>query len=169
MKLPYTQSVMFGLVVLGIPAIAIAYLLYRLALPRPIPGIPCHATSAKRVLGDLPELIRWQKSTSEVFTFMAAQFTELNSPILQLFLKPFGRPAVFLADFREGQDILMRRTKEFDRSNFVGDMFIGILPHHQLSMPTNDASKAQRRLLSDTMSPEFLHHVGLSTSTSSLN
>jgi hypothetical protein len=53
----------------------------------------------------------------------------------------------------------MRRMKEFDRSNFMGDLFLGLLPDHHISMPSNETFKKQSSLLSDTMSPAFLQDI----------
>ena len=146
-------------VAVAVVALTLCYLLYRAALPQPIPGIPYHKASAKRVLGDAPAMLKNREETGTVLDWMAAQCVELDSPIIQLFVRPFGRPFVILADFRESQDILMRRAKEFDRSNFFGDMFLGLLPNWHLVLPTNDTFRKQRKLISDTMSPAFLHNV----------
>jgi hypothetical protein len=139
--------------------LTICYLLYRAALPRPIPGIPYHKASARSILGDIPAMVKHTQEAAQVFDWMAAQCVNLNSPIVQLFVRPLGRPFVILADFREGQDILMRRMKEFDRSVFMGDVTIGLAPDHHISMPSNNTFKKQRRLLADTMSPTFLQEV----------
>lgn len=139
--------------------LSICYLLYRAALPRPILGIPYHKASARSILGDIPAMLKHTQETSQVFDWMVGQCVDLNSPVVQIFARPLGRPFVILADFRESQDILMRRMKEFDRSNFFGDLFLGVLPHHHISMPTNETFKKQRRLLSDSMSPTFLQDV----------
>jgi hypothetical protein len=151
--LPSSTLAIFGTV------LTICYLLYRAGLPRPIPGIPYHKASTRSILGDIPALLKHTKETSEVFDWIVAQCVELNSPIVQVFIRPLGRPFVVLADFRECQDILMRRMKEFDRSNYLGDVFLGLMPYHHISMPTNDTFKKQRRLLADTMSPTFLQEI----------
>lgn len=109
---PTTYAVLTAVLILG-------YAAYRAALPKPIPGIPYHEKSAKSVLGDAPPMVRHQQEFGTVFDWMTSQGGELNSPIFQLFLKPFSRPAVFLTDPREAQDVLLRRAKEFDRSQFL--------------------------------------------------
>ena len=73
-------------------AAVFAYLLYRIALPRPIPGIPYNKISASRLLGDLPDALDWHRRRSELFTFLAAQPVKLKSPIVQVFLRPFSKP-----------------------------------------------------------------------------
>lgn len=151
--LSLSSCVLFGSVA------AVLYLSYRAILPRPIPGIPYNKNAVKSVLGDMPSMARHHGTTQEVFTWMTQQCVDLNSPVIQLFLHPFGRPVVFIVDFRESMDILLRRTKEFDRSNFFGDLFVGLLPAHHISMPTNATFKHQRRLLADTMSSAFLADV----------
>ncbi|KAF2152690.1 cytochrome P450 [Myriangium duriaei CBS 260.36] len=151
-NLPPTYVLAAAVVVLG-------YFLYRAALPKPIPGIPHHKKSAQSIWGDVPSLLKHQKNHPQVFDWMTAQALELNSPIFQLFINPFGRPKVFIVDHRESTDILLRRSKDFDRSNFFGDIFVGTIPEHHIVGPTNERFKAQRKLLSDTMSPSFLNNV----------
>ncbi|KAK7699121.1 hypothetical protein SLS64_011898 [Diaporthe eres] len=90
---------------------------------------------------------------------MSPQSKELNSPIFQIFPEPLGRPKVVLNDFREEQDILMRRGKEFDRAYTVHHLFKGIVPNHHIIEKTNAVWKGHRRLLQDLMSPGFLDGV----------
>ncbi|KAH6645266.1 cytochrome P450 [Truncatella angustata] len=136
-----------------------SYLLYQWALPKPIPGIPYNVDSSRKILGDIPALLGEISGTDKTFmNYVRKQVDQHNSPIIQLFLRPFGKPMVILSDFRESQDILMRR-KEFDRSNFMEELFQGVAPEHHIMMPTNDVWKAHRRLLQDLMSPPFLNHV----------
>ena len=139
---------------------AFAFICYRFLLPRPLPGIPHHKSSARSILGDIPSMIKHVNETHEVFTWMTAQCYELNSPIVQLFIRPFGAPKVVICDFRETQDIAMRRLKDFDRSEFFFEILGGLIPDHHIHMPTNARMKAQKRLLSDTMTPSFLNQVG---------
>ena len=145
--------------IISLTAVAL-YLLYRAALPKPIPGIPYHKSSAKSILGDAPALVKHKDETQEGYDWMMQQCIELDSPIIQLFIRPFRRPIVFVTDFREAQDVLLRRTKEFDRSDFFGEMFQGVLPHSHLHRRSDAIWKAQRRLLADTMTPAFLNDVG---------
>lgn len=90
---------------------------------------------------------------------MTQQGVELDSPIFQLFLKPFSKPAVFITDPREAQDVLLRRAKWFDRSQFFEDVFSGTVPHNHVIQPTKDKFRQGRRLLADTMAAPFLKHV----------
>jgi hypothetical protein len=64
-----------------------------------------------------------------------------------------------LTDFRETQDILLRRGREFDRSSVLIDTLGVALPHHHIVRKTDAAWRAQRRLLQDLMLPRFLHGV----------
>ncbi|KAI0126333.1 cytochrome P450 [Xylariales sp. AK1849] len=135
------------------------YLLYQWALPKPIPGIPYNKDATSHVLGDVPGLLKEIQSTDGTFlSWMLNQVQRLNSPMIQIFIRPLGRPVVVLSDFRESQDILMRR-KEFDRSVIHREFFSGLAPHHHIHEPTNRVWKAHRRLLQDLMSPSFLHNV----------
>ncbi|CAL3971619.1 unnamed protein product [Diplocarpon coronariae] len=133
------------------------YVLYRYLLPKPIPGIPYNKRAIKSLLGDVLPMLKHIGETQELYTWITAQNVKLNSPIIQLFARPFSKPWVIVTDWREAQDILLRRTKEFDRSNFFGDIFVGLVPKHHISMKTNDEFKQHRRWLQDLMTPAFLH------------
>ncbi|KAI4721669.1 cytochrome P450 [Aureobasidium sp. EXF-10727] len=141
-------------------SLTLLYLVYRAALPRPIPGIPYNKNATRSVLGDVPEWFKYIKQNNgQALNWWQRQIEKHDSPIIQLFLKPFGRPVVIVADFREAQDILLRRNKEFDRSQIFDDIFSGVLPQHHITMKTTDKVKAQKRLLADTMLPSFLNEV----------
>ena len=137
---------------------ALLYLTYRAVLPRPIPGIAYHKSAANSLFGDVPKILRHLSINKAVTSWFPLQSIELNSPIVQLFIRPFGRPMVFLADWRESQDILTHR-KEFDRSRHFGEVLGGMLPKAFLIMQTDDTFRHQRRLVANTMSPPFLNQV----------
>jgi hypothetical protein len=157
---PYVTTL---LVVLG-PAICTfcLYLLYRWGLPRPVPGIPYNRAAAKSLLGDLPSLLKHLQITEEKLSWFPVQVAKLNSPIIQVFVRPFARPWVILADFRESQDILLRRTKEFDRGPEFRQVLSGITPdHHIIMSSSNPDFKMHRRLIQDLMTHAFLKNVCL--------
>ncbi|KAJ9416866.1 hypothetical protein QL093DRAFT_2400323 [Fusarium oxysporum] len=64
------------------------FCLYNLALPKPIPGIPYNKSATKRLLGDLPDLIEYQKHTEEQCRWFALQNQKFNSPVCQVFIRP---------------------------------------------------------------------------------
>ncbi|KAF2799649.1 cytochrome P450 [Melanomma pulvis-pyrius CBS 109.77] len=148
-----TPALVVGLVV------AALVLLYHAALPKPIPGIPYNHESSKSVLGDIPSMNAYKKETQEIFTWMTAQCQKLNSPIVQVFVRPFSTPWVIITDARECQDVLLRRSREFDRSRFTTDVVQPILREHHFSFPSGPKQKAHRALLSDLMTPGFLHEI----------
>lgn len=130
------------------------------ALPKPIPGIPHRANAVTSILGDFTSIGKYMASGDVTFfDWLTAQSKELNSPIFQIFPEPLGRPKVVLNDFREEQDILMRRGKEFDRAYTVHHLFKGIVPNRHIVEKTNAVWKSHRRLLQDLMSPGFLDGV----------
>lgn len=53
---------------------------------------------------------------------------------------------------------MARRTPEFDRAQFMKDIFVTLIPHEQVSMDTNDRWRANRKLVADVMSPDFLNN-----------
>lgn len=137
----------------------ISYLIYWAALPKPIPGIPHSRDGARHIFGDIPGILKTTANSDLTHVqWIQQQLEELESPIIQVFLGPFSRPVIVVADFRETQDVLMRR-KEWDRSDVLGDLFWGLIPDHHSQYKTDDVWKARRRLLQDLMSPSFLHNV----------
>ncbi|GKT86579.1 cytochrome P450 monooxygenase [Colletotrichum tofieldiae] len=137
----------------------VAYVLYHKLLPKPIPGIPYNKEATKTLLGDIPSIIKAVTKDRTLHKWMLSQVQNHNSPITQIFPRPLSQPWVVLADFRETQDICMRRTKEFDRAPLWVDIFAGALPEGHVHFPTNGKWKAHRRLLQDLMLPAFLNEV----------
>lgn len=137
----------------------LGYALYRAALPRPLPGIPHHKESANKILGDAPDMMNHIKKHGTMLDWLVMQGAELNSPLYQLFVQPFSKPIVYVTDPREAQDVVLRRAKEFDRSEFFMDLFAGSIPNHHVGQPTNEKFRRGRRLVADTMSNGFLNGV----------
>ncbi|KAL8284971.1 hypothetical protein RB597_002178 [Gaeumannomyces tritici] len=139
-------------------AVLAAYVLYRRLLPKPIPGVAYNPEAAVSMLGDLPSLLRDKDGMFEWMVKQAARHPD--SPLVQVFLQPFGgRPAVLLTDFRESQDIMVRRGREWDRSDWTIDLLGALLPKHHVNLKTGPEWKAHRRLLQDLMTPSFLDRV----------
>lgn len=149
---------------LAVTAIAAAsliglYALYQFLLPKPIPGIPYNAKSANRLLGDIPNLISELSKGGDFVEWLADQHIKSNSAIRQIFLRPFGRPMILLADYRECRELMVFRTKDFDRSQDVSSMLRPVVRTNQFAQPTGSDWKLHRRLVQDTMSPAFLQDV----------
>ncbi|KAJ0163687.1 hypothetical protein CTA2_2576 [Colletotrichum tanaceti] len=137
----------------------VAYLPFRALLPRPLPGIPYNEAASRSVLGDMPEMVGHAEKTGELYDWLGAQNVKHRSPIVQVFGRPFGKPWVIVSDFRETQDILMRRVKELDRSAFTADLLGGVIPEHHSRWQTNDGWRGRRRLVGDVLTPSFLNKV----------
>ena len=82
-------------------AVGLLYLVYRALLPKPIPGKPCDERFANSILGDIPDLLRWQLKHQEVFPCMVEKCRRLKSPIMQVFARVGGKPWVVMVDARE--------------------------------------------------------------------
>ncbi|KAJ0333089.1 hypothetical protein COL922a_011075 [Colletotrichum nupharicola] len=149
----------YGFVILAVGvSVWLLYSLYQKALPKPIKGIPYNPESTKRIMGDLPDLASTVARTGDLSAWLVGRAAQFDSPVVQIFLRPLSPPIVLLSDFREAQDMCMRR-KEFDRGKILRDLFTGPSPNHQITMVTGDQWKANRRLLQDLMSPPFLQNV----------
>ena len=71
--------------------------------------------------------------TGETWSFVTKRVQELNSPIIQLFMRgPLRKPWVVITDFRESLDIQTVRQGEFDRSAFLADVFGPLLPYNHV-------------------------------------
>ncbi|RAH48783.1 cytochrome P450 [Aspergillus brunneoviolaceus CBS 621.78] len=103
-------------VAVGLVLAALHQVYHRLLLPRPIRDIPHIAGSARRLLGDLPELQKIMASTQDIQSWLLEQTRRLKSPLIQLFLDPLGKPVVVLNDPREAFDLLLYRSRDFDRT-----------------------------------------------------
>ncbi|KAJ0270746.1 hypothetical protein COL940_011480 [Colletotrichum noveboracense] len=100
------------------------------------------------------------KNKTSLWKWVSSQCEKLQSPIIQLWLAPFSRPIVVLSDFREAEDITMRRTKELDRSDSLEHIFGPLFPQYHMLIKSQDPLyKRQRRWLQDLMTPGFLHNV----------
>ncbi|KAK1722412.1 cytochrome P450 [Colletotrichum acutatum] len=127
-----------------------------LIMVQPIPGIPYNKHAAKSIFGDIPDIKR--ESPGNLLSWIAAQSRRHISPIFQVWLGPLTKPTVVIADFQEGQNILLRR-KELDRSSFMSNVLSGEAKSFHITLKTGPQWKAQRRLLQDLKTPAFLHRV----------
>jgi hypothetical protein len=122
-----------------------AYALYLAVFPCPIDGIPYNKDAARRVFGDVSDALAYRRKHQEISGFLTEQLVKLNKPVIQLFLRPFGKPWVVVADFREAQDVMLRRSREFDRSDFFSNLFTATLPTHQVRLKMGDEWKVGAR------------------------
>ena len=140
--------------------VVLTYAIFRLALPKPIPGIPYNKESARRFLGDIPKFTELENAGQTGRLFWGGMAVKHTSPITQCFMGPFAKPAVIIADFREVQDLLLRRGKDLSRGQVNWDVWHGIIPEHFIAMETNDKRyKDTKGLVKDLMTPKFLHEV----------
>ncbi|KAL1839404.1 hypothetical protein VTJ49DRAFT_1535 [Mycothermus thermophilus] len=145
-----------GTVVFGV-VLAALYLAYRAILPRPLADIPYNRDAAGSILGDVPEMVRYVIRTQKIFCWLTSLCERHQSPIVQAFINPGGLPWVIITDPYETQDILVRRTKEFDRSGFFGDVLDGILPEQHIQFLSHDPRfKNNRALINHLMAPTFI-------------
>lgn len=136
------------------------YTVYQFAFPKPLPGIPHHAHSPHRLLGDLPTMIAHLNQHGEVFAWLAKQTHALDSPVVQVFTRPFGKPWVLLGDYRESHALLTRRGREFDKSRLSTDIFAGVLPQHHVHFMTGSPEfKRNRQLVGNLVATRFLKEV----------
>jgi hypothetical protein len=143
---------------LGLTVLAL-YLLYKWALPKPISNIPFNPLALHSLFGDIPAMIKETKTKDQThMDWIIQQMKNLESPIIQLFLSPVHRPTVILADFRETQDIMLRR-KDFDRSTNIRGLLEDVIPDHHIYEQTNSIFRAHRKLVQDVMLPSFIQKV----------
>ena len=154
-KVSYVCRSIFAFVTVGL----ILYGVYYWLLPKPVPGIAYNLEATKSLFGDAPSMIKEVSVTGEFRVWCTKQVKKMDSPICQVFIRPFSKPWILLADFRESKDILMRR-KEFDKSSFLSDGMACMGSFHGI-YKTGDKFKSNRQLIQDLMTTSFLHnHVG---------
>ncbi|CEJ86586.1 hypothetical protein VHEMI04148 [[Torrubiella] hemipterigena] len=137
--------------------VAVVYTVYQRLLPYPLPGIPHDAKAARRLLGDAPDMLREVGQTRELNKWLSKQVDKFQAPLCQVFVEPFSKPWLLLADPVEAQDIMMRRP-EFDRSSFITDGLAPLDGFHA-RMKTGSDWKTTRAWLQDLMGPSFLNNV----------
>ncbi|KAH9903589.1 cytochrome P450 [Xylariomycetidae sp. FL2044] len=152
------SSGMLPLIIAGV--LLALYFAYRAALPKPLPHIPYNRDAASNILGDIPEMIRYVLRTKRMFCWLASLNARHQSPIIQAFIKPMGLPWVVVTDPLESQDILLRRTKEFDRSGFFGELIGDVLPEQHIQfLSTDPRFKNGRNLINHLMAPTFVNQI----------
>lgn len=151
-----------ALPIAAIPIIAAVflYLAYRWALPKPIPGIPYDESARRNILGNLPEIRAYLKKHGRFRPWIVAHPVRHKAPLTQFWLRPFAGPSLILSDFQEAQDILLRRTKEFDRDQRSVNIMQSAVSNHHIAMKSNDPRfKGNKELVKDLMAPAFLNEV----------
>ncbi|GKT65195.1 cytochrome P450 [Colletotrichum tofieldiae] len=133
---------------------------YQRLRPKPLQGIPYNQGAASKLLGDIPEMMGYVLRTKRIFCWLTSLTTRHQSPIVQAFIKPGALPWVVLTDPFESQDILLRRTREFDRSGFFGELIGGILPEQHIQfLSADERFKNPRNLINHLMAPTFITKV----------
>ena len=129
------------------------------AIPSVLPGIP-HRGSKSRWFGDLRDLIKHRSAHGTAIPWMTEQCQQEKTPILQLFILPLQKhPLVVVNDFREAEDVAIRRQGEFDVSPMTIAFLSTVVPNGTLAMFSHERFKVQRKLWAGTMSTEFLRNV----------
>jgi hypothetical protein len=150
----------FATSAIGLGLCTLLYLVYKWSLPRPLPGIPYNQAAITNFLGDAAELRQIRKNGGRPRAWFQEQPIRHQSALTQGFLAPFSKPVLVLSDYREAHDILLRRSREFDRGARNLASFRGVLPDHHIAMRTSDPQfKANRDLVRDLMTPNFLNTV----------
>lgn len=137
-------------------AVAALSMLYRCALPKPLPGIPYDVPSSKRLLGDIPDAT---KESAQIQKFLNLRSKSLG-PVCQVWMQPFAKSWVVVNDWAASQDILYKHTGEFDRAPIHLGFLTALIPHGFGLMRTRDPRYAVgKRYVGDTMSNSFLNDV----------
>lgn len=147
---------MLQCVLIGLVGVAFV-VLWRMLYPKPYPGIPYVEASAKRITGDVPDLMAAIQSTGEITNAMFTVTTQkLGKPVAQILFPRFRKPLIVLEDPYEVEDIIVRRHREFDKSPMAVNVFKPMFPLGTLSQYTTPDLKSQKRLWADVMQVDFL-------------
>lgn len=137
----------------------LAMYVWRRAHPRPYKDVPYDKQSATRLLGDIPDMVKFAKEGNDPDQFIPQRCRQLNSPIIQLFLAPFSSPLIFVDDVGEVENIVFNRTKQLDRAPITINTLLPLFPFSSILKRTTPEWRAQRRLWKDTMSNDFLRRI----------
>ncbi|KAI0837144.1 cytochrome P450 [Hypoxylon sp. FL0890] len=139
---------------------SILLVLWHKLYPKQYPGIPYVEASARRISGDIPDLMRAIQATDEVTNPMfAVSSQKLGIPVAQVLFPRFRKPLIVVEDPLEVEDIIVRRHNEFDKAPTAVEVFAPMFPRGTLSQYTTPELKAQKRLWADTMHVDFLRKV----------
>ncbi|KAJ8131111.1 hypothetical protein O1611_g2515 [Lasiodiplodia mahajangana] len=152
-----------SMIIVAIGLALFLYAGYRWALPKPLPGIPYNVEATKSLLGDAPALRREVSKTGDLVAWFLKQNQKAGSPISQIFLQPLGGPYILVSDWRTARDVMLHRTREFDRSSLMYTYFEGLLGRQHFILKTGPEWKLHRRVVDDTMSPAFLNNMASHT------
>lgn len=145
-------------ILLSISLVGLIIWARRSLYPKPYPGIPYNEESARRITGDIPNLVPIIQATNEFsYSIFSITTQKLGQPIAQMLFPGIRKPLIILEDPQEIEDIIVRRNKEFDKAPMAIDTFSPMFPNATLSQYTTPKLKAQKRLWADVMSSEFLH------------
>lgn len=131
-------------------------------LPKPIRDIPYNRYGACIPLGDALPMLQSVRKTWDLTDWLARESEKLQSPLVQVFPRPWEAPWLLLCDYGQSVDVLLRRTgpeKDFDRSDFISDGLAfmgGALSRAKTFDPGWQASRAW---LQDLMTPTFLYYT----------
>jgi hypothetical protein len=153
------DSATYTVVLQASGAILVLYFAWQRLFPQPLPGIPYIRESANQLFGDYPRMIKEARATGDVTFNIFHPNRELKQPVAQFLLPFFRRSLVVVDDPREAEDILSRRSKEFDRSPSTVRLFRPMIPKSTLAQYTTPELKVQKRLWGDVMGTDFLRRT----------
>ncbi|KAH7461729.1 hypothetical protein FOMA001_g18908 [Fusarium oxysporum f. sp. matthiolae] len=127
--------------------------------PKLLDGLPHNRVSANRIFGDVSDVVAYTSKTQEQSEALFLINRKADSPIAQFLTPSISNSSVLIDDPREAEDILKRRSREFDRSGTTARFFKYLLPQCSIVQYTTPSLKAQKRLWADSMSTKFLRRV----------
>lgn len=80
--------------------------------------------------------------------------------MVQVWIKPLQPPAVIISDYMAIEDLMVRRTKEFNRGKGFKWLFGQVSPEFHITKPSGSPEyKRSKELIRDLMTPKFLNEV----------
>ncbi|KUJ06423.1 cytochrome P450, partial [Mollisia scopiformis] len=137
------------------------WLLNRILVPKPLPGIPYSRLTRWMPCGDLLSLGAHSIRAGSTFDWLSSQCIKHRSSIVQIMVPSFSTrtPVLLISDLRQIKDIIVKRVHEIDRATLIQFWFNTVVPNATTGMQTTLSFKRQRRLWNCMLTPDFLDTV----------
>src|SRR4051794_10017519 len=101
--------------------LTLLWVLNRILVPKPLPGIPYNRWTRWLPFGDLVTLGVHFLTRGSVFDWLSNQCLNHKSPVVQIMVPSFSMttPVLLVADLHEVKDLIVKRVNDIDRATMM--------------------------------------------------